>query len=58
MEQTTNHTESLEADERTSWRAVGAIAGAWADRIAVVRMARAAGEDASSLAMRLGLAAE
>ena len=47
-----------EPENRISWRAIGALAGSWADRVAVVRMARAAGEPAADIAARLGLAAE
>jgi hypothetical protein len=59
MEQTMNQDEQRdEAEGSGSWRPIGALAGSWADRIAVVRMARAAGEPAADLAARLGLAAE
>lgn len=58
MEQTMNQDASHEVEGRISWRPIGALAGSWADRVAVVRMARAAGEPAADLAVRLGLAAE
>lgn len=58
MEQTMNKDQAAEEEGRTAWRSVGAIAGAWADRVAVVRMARASGEPTEMLAARLGLAAE
>lgn len=59
MEQKLNHDVGHdEAEDRASWRPIGALTGSWADRIAVVRMARAAGEPAADLATRLGLAAE
>lgn len=56
MEQTMN--SNPDPDERTAWRAIGALAGGWADRVAVVRMARAANEAPGEVAARLGLAAE
>lgn len=59
MEQTMNQDRSgEEADARASWRSIGALAGGWADRVAVVRMARDAGEAPGEIAARLGLAAE
>lgn len=59
MEQTMNQDAGRDdVDGRASWRPIGALAGSWADRIAVVRMARAAGEPVTDLAVRLGLAAE
>ncbi len=59
MEQTMNQgTGRDEAEDRGAWRPIGPLAGSWADRIAVVRLARAAGEPAEDLAVRLGLAAE
>ena len=56
MEQTTNRSAE-EPDGRTAWRSIGALAGGWADRVAVVRLARES-LDRDAPAARLGLAAE
>lgn len=53
-----NRDAARDEDARTSWRSVGSLAGGWADRVAVVRLARAAGTPDADLAARLGLAAE
>ena len=56
MEQTTNRTAE-DPEGRTAWRSIGALASGWADRVAVVRLAREA-LDREAPAARLGLAAE
>lgn len=58
MEQTMNLTQARDEDARASWRPIGGLAGAWADRVAAVRLARSASEPTADLAARLGLAAE
>lgn len=59
MEQKMNQDHGQdEAGTRASWRSIGALAGGWTDRVAIVRMARAAGEGSGEVAARLGLAAE
>lgn len=55
MEHSTNRTD--DAEVRTPWRSVGSLAAAWADRVAVVRLARES-LDRDAPAARLGLAAE
>ena len=58
MEQKMNETRACdEAMDRASWRSVGGLASAWADRVAVVRLARAAADDAARAAA-MGIAAE
>ena len=58
MEQTMNEPRPQDAPpERTSWRSVGGLASAWADRVTLARQARAAGDD-GALAAGMGIAAE
>lgn len=58
MEQKMNDQRPCDdAMERTAWRSVGGIAAAWVDRVAVVRMAQAAADDAVRAAA-MGIAAE